>query len=341
MGLNDSFGGVRSQILLMDHLPTLNRVFSILLQQERQHQHEVVNDSKVFANAVENKKSFGRGRGSNFKNGGRGNGKMCTYCGKSGHTVETCYKKHGYPPSFGNNSSYVNNFVMDDNEGSTDNHSMKDHDESRSMTFSKDPSGINHYVLSTTTQNLHKSWILDTGATDHICSSLHWFTTYTRIDPIPVRLPNGSSVMANFSGTIKLTKSLKIDHVLFIPQFTFNLVSVSKLTANLGCTLIFESKSCIIQERKLKMISLAEEFEGLYYLKVDQGCSITTNSIVAVHSLVASTLPNSILWHLRLGHLSYDRMTILHKQYDLFQCLNMLLVTFVTHHGRKDSLQHF
>ena len=27
-----------------------------------------------------------------------GNPPMCSFCGKSGHLVDTCYKKHGYPP---------------------------------------------------------------------------------------------------------------------------------------------------------------------------------------------------------------------------------------------------
>ena len=28
------------------------------------------------------------------------NKKICTHCGINGHTVENCYKKHGYPPGY-------------------------------------------------------------------------------------------------------------------------------------------------------------------------------------------------------------------------------------------------
>ncbi|MED6220486.1 hypothetical protein PIB30_045257 [Stylosanthes scabra] len=30
---------------------------------------------------------------------GKNNTKMWTFCGRSGHTVDTCFKKHGYPPN--------------------------------------------------------------------------------------------------------------------------------------------------------------------------------------------------------------------------------------------------
>ncbi|MCI56832.1 retrovirus-related Pol polyprotein from transposon TNT 1-94, partial [Trifolium medium] len=35
-GLNDNFAMVRSQILLIDPLPSMNRIFSMVLQYERQ-----------------------------------------------------------------------------------------------------------------------------------------------------------------------------------------------------------------------------------------------------------------------------------------------------------------
>lgn len=35
MGLNESFSHIRGQILLLDHLPTINKVFSLVLQEKR------------------------------------------------------------------------------------------------------------------------------------------------------------------------------------------------------------------------------------------------------------------------------------------------------------------
>jgi len=40
-------------------------------------------------------------------------------------------------------------------------------------------------------------WILDSGATDHVCSSLSEFTSYKSIKPIPISLPNGHTCLQN------------------------------------------------------------------------------------------------------------------------------------------------
>nr|KYP69418.1 hypothetical protein KK1_008608 [Cajanus cajan] len=43
------------------------------------------------------KQGSGYGRGSY----GRGNAsKICSHYGKTGHTIDTCYRKHGFPPHF-------------------------------------------------------------------------------------------------------------------------------------------------------------------------------------------------------------------------------------------------
>lgn len=31
---------------------------------------------------------------------GKGKYNTCTHCGKLGHTIDICYKKHGFPPYF-------------------------------------------------------------------------------------------------------------------------------------------------------------------------------------------------------------------------------------------------
>nr|KYP60387.1 hypothetical protein KK1_022791 [Cajanus cajan] len=73
------------------------------------------------------------------------------------------------------------------------------------------------------------SWILDSGATDHLASSLHLYSKYRKINPILVKLPNGHQVQATHVGTICFFDEFYLDDVLYLPCFQFNLLSVSKL----------------------------------------------------------------------------------------------------------------
>lgn len=125
-GLNDEFAMVRSQILLMEPLPPLNKAFSMVIQFERQPGlcvEETENSAIISAADGRRTQSYGRGRG--YSN------KICTFCGKTGHTVETCYKKHGFPPGFrfkGSNynaGNASNNAVNnEENEAQTDQNSV-------------------------------------------------------------------------------------------------------------------------------------------------------------------------------------------------------------------------
>lgn len=50
--LNDNFAMVKSQILLMDPLPDMNKMFSLVLQYERQNSFALVEDSQALINAI-------------------------------------------------------------------------------------------------------------------------------------------------------------------------------------------------------------------------------------------------------------------------------------------------
>ncbi|XP_057751396.1 uncharacterized protein LOC130969610 [Arachis stenosperma] len=109
--LNEEYGTVRSQIILMAPLPDVNAVFGMLTQQERQF-HSLDNGEPraliSSSDLIENEKHFqhqnangyrGRGHSSRGRDGrgGRGPLKLCSFCHKTGHLVDTCYKKYGPP----------------------------------------------------------------------------------------------------------------------------------------------------------------------------------------------------------------------------------------------------
>ncbi|WVZ25981.1 hypothetical protein V8G54_004525 [Vigna mungo] len=137
-GLNDQYNVVRMNILMMDPLPPISKVFSYVVEQERQCTNLTMSSMSMInatTTNASNKVSYtfcgkdyhtaencykknGYPSGSSYKRGIRGgrgyssnrggfggrsnsgsyNSKVCTFCSIIGHKVDECFKKHGYPP---------------------------------------------------------------------------------------------------------------------------------------------------------------------------------------------------------------------------------------------------
>ena len=79
-----------------------------------------------------------------------------------------------------------------------------------------------------------RAWIIDSGATHHVSHDRTLFTDYKPLDHTYVTLPNGYTVTIKGIGCIRLTDSIILFDVLYIPDFKFNLLSVSVLTKTLN-----------------------------------------------------------------------------------------------------------
>jgi len=77
-----------------------------------------------------------------------------------------------------------------------------------------------------------KIWIIDSCASGHMIFDkdlLHNIRTLKV--PILISLPNGNKVRVTQSGDLKIGNNLVLHHVLFVPYFQFNLLSVKRLSA--------------------------------------------------------------------------------------------------------------
>lgn len=57
-----------------------------------------------------------------------------------------------------------------------------------------------------------ETWVLDTGATDHIIHSVTLFTKITSSISTSVQLPNGEKVAVTHIGTIQITSTLILEN---------------------------------------------------------------------------------------------------------------------------------
>ncbi|XP_061350675.1 uncharacterized protein LOC133295831 [Gastrolobium bilobum] len=91
------YGTLITQILNTNPLPTINRVFAMVIQEESHKAMVCVADTPADA------------LGYAFTNSASDSTKphiTCTHCGRSGHDVSRCYKLHGYPDRAANGHGY-------------------------------------------------------------------------------------------------------------------------------------------------------------------------------------------------------------------------------------------
>ena len=104
---------------------------------------------------------------------------------------------------------------------------------------------LKHSIFSTKLVNRTafgcSTWAFDTRASVHIACSISLFQSYIVVSHCVVELPNGESTHVTHIGIVKLSNSLTLEHVLCVPSFSFNLVSVNQLIQRLPFCLVFLS----------------------------------------------------------------------------------------------------
>ena len=141
------------------------------------------------------------------------------------------------------------------------------------------------------------SWIIDSGATVHLCSDLRAFNGQA-LTPTPgkvVRVADGRRLSCQGKADIGHFKD-----VYFCPLLRVNLLSVSKLAKD-GFSVTFGPGTCTIASNAESHV--AQLRHGLYMLQFARHAA-HANAI----SLSNTNMNSAYLWHLRLGHISYERL---------------------------------
>ena len=108
------------------------------------------------------------------------------------------------------------------------------------------------------------TWVIDYGATNHMTGNSNIFTTFqSHPSTSTVTLVDRPISCVLGSWTIQRTPLITLTFVLSLPQFSFNLIFVSKLTRTLNCNISFFPDHCLIQDlSKKQIISQGREFGG-------------------------------------------------------------------------------
>ncbi|KAL0397063.1 UNVERIFIED_CONTAM: Retrovirus-related Pol polyprotein from transposon TNT 1-94 [Sesamum calycinum] len=300
MGLHDSFNNERSQILMLDPLPDIEKTFSMVYSVEEQrsvHNDLEINSTHMAWDMLEIivfnymvcrngtkcwliKRKKGRSFAANIENKEEATNTSSQNVADIVAEVLKVMHKNTAPSdpltNFANYAHFDNEFA-----GNT--------------------------VIPTEIDE--NCWIVDSGASNHVSGNIALFHSYIKsASPHYIHLPDGSKRLVQYTGTVKLTSNITLENVLFVPQFSVNLLSVSQLCHQKRYQLLFTQNGCVLQDQDTKdSLVMGVLFRRLYIYKQDQRVptEFSNNSFHNV-SCSASFHCSVSVWHNRLGHASVE-----------------------------------
>ena len=164
-------------------------------------------------------------------------------------------------------------------------------------------------------------WIVDSGATNHVCSSLQMLSSLRELADrdVSMRVGGGKVVSTKAVGVAHLNlrnKFLVLNNVFFIPGFMKNLISVSMLHEQLF-SISFINNEIVISRNGLDICHAKPE-NVLYVLRPTER-SLNNSELFKVEYPKSnkrqkfSHSDSTYLCHLRLGHINLDRINRLVK----------------------------
>ena len=223
----------------------------------------------------------------------------CYYCKEEGHMKRNCPKL--------NRKNIAGSHKMNSGKSKHENANIAtDEFESEESAFTVCQAGNINLALVASTN----SWILDSGATSHLCGNQSSFLEikdhYSR-----VTIGDGHEMGVTGIGKIQIfmnlpdgTKRKTILHnVLYVPDLAFNLISVSKVTAA-GYKISFDDNQALIKNGAGILRAVAKRVNSLYLFDADVLSGGPTTQCLAV---------SEDLWHARFGHLHESALQTLAK----------------------------
>ncbi|KAK8260202.1 hypothetical protein V6Z12_D13G106000 [Gossypium hirsutum] len=264
-GLNRELDEVRGRILGRSPLPTVGQAFAEVRREEKRRlvmmgepkPRTPISNRPTESSALISKGPQPQQRAGNDSASTR---PWCSHCNRVGHTKEKCFKLHGYPEKKqkDNKTAMLSSTIADD---------VLD------VCLTKTQLETLHKILGTPTT--HGSLATQGDST--------LFHTYTPChNKSRIRIANGSYSPVAGIGEIQMTESFSLNKVLHVPNLSYNLLSISKLTK--------DEK----EQKSGRMIGTAKVDDGLYIWN--------KNSTQEGLALSTSKEDTIMLWQRRLGH---------------------------------------
>ena len=110
------------------------------------------------------------------------------------------------------------------------------------------------YGFHTSDKSDSTSWIIDSGATDHMTFDPDDFLNTTLPRRTCIANANGVTYPVTGADTVALSSSLSLSNTLLVPSLSNKLMSVSQLTEQLNCCVLIYPSFCLLQDIHTKEI---------------------------------------------------------------------------------------
>ncbi|KAK4386640.1 hypothetical protein Sango_2534600 [Sesamum angolense] len=246
-----------------------------------------------------------RKEGNNFRKKGVVDKRSlkCEHCDKSGHDKSTCFKLHGVPDWY----KELGDKKRKSNAGHRA-YAIQEGTELKEVNHTGESAGMN-FTFSGVEYLNKDAWIIDSGATSHMCSDSKAFHTLNvSASVLSIFLPDGSTKQVTQSGFVNLFGKIKLVDTLYVSSFRSNLIFVHKTCATSNIRFTFLSSHCILQDHLTKtVVAVAKQSRHLYILDKDSFNPSFINQFLSSHfSFVSQVVGSDLsLWHQKLGHPSH------------------------------------
>lgn len=250
----------------------------------------------------------------------RRNDKWCDHCRKANHTREECWtlKRKQQQQQRPNTSPYNGNNNSNHHPSPQRNTLGTGNNNSSSRQVAMVVNDINYESIDAPQNHNPAEWIVDTGASCHVCHQRDMFSEYEAVHDRGIRIANQAQLKAHGIGKVRLGVKtstgeeivITLTQVLHIPDCQSNLVSVKRLM-QLGHRANFDKGKCaIITSNGEDVIPLIEgkDVPRLATINLnDDNAMLATNDITEndINDDEATQLD---VWHARLGHTNADNI---------------------------------
>jgi hypothetical protein len=222
----------------------------------------------------------------------------CTFCNRTGHIAKYCHKR------------------IDQLEDKEVSNGAKNESSNYSTEYLFSASSVNNEAsdeqsLAASSDLSTGAIIIDTGATCHMTGEKDCLFNVAQCKKT-VTTANGEKVKCNRIGELLIKMRggghMKLRHVVYVPDMPGTLVSARKLmnTTEGKCNMLVTNEACTVYRNKEIIAKANYDPETKLY---------TINGRLKVYEAagIASTQDTALIWHLRLGHLSYPAINQLKK----------------------------